>query len=591
MSQHDGEPQVERHFNFFVPGELALMIEHDEPLTSGELLDALRDVPLVRENETLVRAIAQVNPRINITTASRQPPESNPPSPRGCAGIITGLFDQLLGRSRPRQARFVKQAEGQQSAYLTSIFLDVGHVMNEWKNPRTLIEQLVAPSDEALMGGRGKGSRVTVTSISPNWLINSAQPILTVGGPGARPVAPNKSALSNAGTTEPWRFRFLGDNGQEIKTCSSGEGVDIFVLDTAPTEDQFRRAYKQGRPLNPLLGRLIAPDGVFSLNNRRFEVRYSHGTPIQSEIQRLSTHTQGAAESGHADYDMLDHGLFAAGIAASIAPESRIVLMEVLGRWGVGSLRTVVEALNSLLNRPTGRPMVINLSLTFDIPFGKHVSHRAQVPLFAVQHRLFQAEWGWFTQWLDEHEPYVRRSLIAVEDACRALAANHCAVVVAASGNDSFGASTWCDPRFPAAFEEVVGVGALDRAQKPAPYSNRPDTPEEVGIITFGGNVDPNTGSPGTTIDDHVALSADADEGILGLYIGALPGAQAGTHPEDGWARWAGTSFATPIVAGFLATALSECKSPQKARDAVDAVINAATEPGGKAQVLRAVQG
>jgi len=560
MAQRDDQ----QHIGFFVPGELALIVEHDAPLSGDSLLRALSQVPLVRDNVTLSRAVEQADPNASVTTTNRRPPGGDAV---GCARLISAVLDLLL--SRAPSSRSTQPTADPSPAYVSSVFLNAG---DEWNDPRVLIERLIAPTDEALQGGRGQGEQVTVTGVSPNWFISSAQPILTVGGPGARPVAPIAKAAAYGGS-DPWTFRFLDDDGKPI-SLGNGQGVDIFVLDTAPTREQFLRAYNNGQPLNPTLGQLIAPDGTFSLNNRRFAVRYSSKT--KAEIDRLGSHTQGVGVNGH-DYDMLDHGLFAAGIAALVAPAARVTLMEVLGRWGVGSLRTILDALNSLTQRPGTRPMIVNLSLTFDIPLSKHLAHRADDPQFL-------AEWGWFTAWLDAHDDFVKRSLTAVEEACRALKTKHNALVIAAAGNDSIGAQQWRDPRFPAAFGAVVGVGALSSNRQPAPYSNRPDTPEAVGVIVFGGDVDAS-GAPGALAPNANAPSTNPETGILGLYIGTLPD---GTQPPDGWARWAGTSFSAPIVAGFLATALGKGQTPTQALAALEGV---AAEPVGKAQRLRVTQG
>ena len=599
MSEREPEATVERHFNFFIPGEVLLVVEHDAPLSGEALIHAVSQIPLIRENDTLLSAVNNVNPRTAVTTVAQQPPtatepEPEPsPEPRGCAQILSMLFDRLLNRVPAQAAQTAPQTSRASQAepnYLSSLFLDVGQNSDTWGNPRIFIERLITPNVEALAGGRGRGDDVAISTIAPNWLLNSAQPILTVGGPGARPVAPNATTIAAAGTTEPWRFRFLSEAGARASesnavTIGSGRGVDIFVLDTAPTIEQFERAYGGGQPINPVVGELIAPNGNFSLNNDRFEVRYGKGTHIDQDIQKLSSHDKGAAISGHLDYEMRDHGLFASGIAATIAPEAHVVLVEVLGTWGVGSLHTIVDALNCLINAPSKCAMVVNLSLTFDLPTRAYIERRANLPLYAAQYELFKAEWGWFTEWLDTHKSYVEQTLVAVERACKILTQNHNAIVVAASGNDSFGLQPECAPRFPAAFKDVIGVGALDDKQSHAEYSNSADLPEKEGVTTFGGNVVANSGTPGTKIDDHIALSADADSGILGLYIGALPD---GSMTQDGWARWAGTSFAAPIVAGYLATALSEGKSRTQA---IQMLQDAATEPAGKAQLLRVVQG
>jgi len=66
-------------------------------------------------------------------------------------------------------------------------------------------------------------------------------------------------------------------------------------------------------------------------------------------------------------------------------------------------------------------------------------------------------------------------------------------------------------------------------------FSNLSDIPEIRGIATLGGE-------------------EGEGKGILGLYIGEFPD---GCRNESKWAWWAGTSFATPILTGTLASILS----------------------------------
>lgn len=69
------------------------------------------------------------------------------------------------------------------------------------------------------------------------------------------------------------------------------------------------------------------------------------------------------------------------------------------------------------------------------------------------------------------------------------------------------------------------------------------------------------------------------DHGMLGIYIGDFPDAQPNTN---GWAWWAGTSFAAPVISSLLAGLISQGVSPdqalQRLRDAETATTTAGEE-------------
>ncbi len=71
---------------------------------------------------------------------------------------------------------------------------------------------------------------------------------------------------------------------------------------------------------------------------------------------------------------------------------------------------------------------------------------------------------------------------------------------------------------------------------------------------------------------------ANPDHGVLGIYTAEFPSSRAGSmglsRPQPnstGWARWAGTSFATPIVSGVLAALCGQGKTLEDARQILQA--------------------
>jgi len=167
------------------------------------------------------------------------------------------------------------------------------------------------------------------------------------------------------------------------------------------------------------------------------------------------------------------HGTHVAGIAAKIAPNSKLMPVRVLARNGRGD--TVMLAL-AMMWATLQQADVINMSLGTDFP-----------------------------------------SILLREATAYALAAN--VVVVAASGNS--GTST---VQYPAGFPGVIGVTAVDAANRKAEFAN------------YG---------PG-----WIDLAAPG-VGITSTVVG--PGG-------SGYASWSGTSMATPFVSG--AAALARQKLP-----------------------------
>ncbi|NYE38835.1 subtilisin family serine protease [Nocardioides cavernae] len=116
-------------------------------------------------------------------------------------------------------------------------------------------------------------------------------------------------------------------------------------------------------------------------------------------------------------------------------------------------------------------------------------------------------------------------------------------VLVAAAGNDS-----WAAPFWPAAFRWAVGVGSLDRDGRVSEFSNYGVSAD---VYTVGRNL-VNAYPDGTFVCHETP-----NKGDVRVF-------------STGMARWSGTSFAAPVVAGMIAREISETGcSATDARDAV----------------------
>jgi subtilisin family serine protease len=191
---------------------------------------------------------------------------------------------------------------------------------------------------------------------------------------------------------------------------------------------------------------------------------------------------------------------------------------------------------------PDGPRLVVNLSLGSEVPVPARLLERWLPNLSRDPERL-RASLPEVCTLLDQIHGNV-------SDAMTWLAERG-VLVVAAAGNDALRRDVRPGepppPRYPARYDDVLGVAAVRRdLHAAANYSNRGDTVVQVGsghISTFGGNVKP-------AASDDASPMTDPDDSLIGIFSGPLPGRASNS---TGWARWSGTSFATPIISGVAA--------------------------------------
>jgi hypothetical protein len=407
---------------------------------------------------------------------------------------------------------------------------------------------------------------ITLVSVSPNWLAGGVAHGIGVVGPGAWPTPADVKAGS-------WPQFSLGNKKLETNSGGGG-GLHIAILDTAPCLHEIVAAYEKWRKpkdahsqphldsSNRLIESLLHPDGPLRPD------RPLHVYPATLDDLRL---VAPYTSLGH-PYSMPDHGLFVAGIIHTFVPQATLHLYEVMNSYGVGCVETLLKGLIHALKQPDHqRPQIINCSLVLGLP-----SDGQPDPDFPYEF---------------PDPTHLEKMLKPLEDIFD-LIADEGIVVVAAAGNDAQDGHQRPPARYPAALQSVIGVGALPRPphgtpHKKASYSNLADNPIDKGYVTLGGE-------------------EGEEQGVLGVYISPLP-RYNDTFPNNkrefkrdrveydnnksGWAWWAGTSFAAPIISGILARNWDTAAPTglAGARSTLDG-LSGGTTPVNKAKVIHVDQ-
>jgi hypothetical protein len=379
----------------------------------------------------------------------------------------------------------------------------------------------------------------SISVVAPNWL-TVAYPF-ACGSPAGLPVP--VSARTAGGPVG-----FTGALAQALNQPPAGDVV-VAVLDTCPTQASVDNAAATFTG-NALLGDV---QRNVKMNVPALVPAAAYGPHLAGSLPRLQWEVRsGPLHDRPDEFAMADHGLFVAGVVYQLLEGcGRVHLIRVLNDFGIGDVFAISHALAALPRALLGSDeprtgearLVVNLSLGIDLPIPARLLDRW------LPHTSRDAEL------LRDRLPDIAATLDQLHGNLADVVASlteRGVLTVAATGNDALRPDVVPGepppPRFPARYDDVLGVAATRRDLKTAAdYSNRGELAAAAwpgDIASVGGNIVPSGAAdqPGST---------DPADGVLGIFSAdRLPGGAANT---SGWVRWAGTSFSTPIVAAIAA--------------------------------------
>ncbi len=403
-----------------------------------------------------------------------------------------------------------------------------------------------------------KRLRAEVPSViwQPNWLIGASGNGVGGGGSGAGPGA--RPIPLKAGEVR-WRRAVLDPLRERAR---GGGKVRLIFLDTWNSDLGETERHLASLPLYRLL-------------NNHFR-----DADVPATVQAMRNDDPDP-------FPMPDHGLFAAYLAGEVIGRERLQLhdsvlgtfapeevellaqsageggvsleaVRVLNEFGGGDVLRLIAALHEIADSvQPGERVIVNMSLVLNIPDNQDkLPEVYQIPRAVREH--FEGRWPW--------QPYRSDRLDrGLYDAIQRLR-NQGVLLVAAAGNNSQGEALRLDARFPAAYDEVLGVTAATvSGEQEAWYANRV---QAGGVALFAGDVREGV------VDGESKMVLDERYPLVGPFSNsAVPTLGVSSDPpnESGWVAWAGTSFATPLASG-LAALLWSASPDQDASEVANAL-------------------
>lgn len=552
----------------FVPGEAMIMIEHQAPLDI-ETYDFRRY--LAEQHEDFAEIFDRNEPL--ITTFERPEKSEHSPYNYVTSILVTLPIDDVddVGKFAEKTLDFIREFE-----------------RNDTYRPED--------NDEP----------IRLVSVSPNWFAIPSEILTGDGGPGdfPRPV-PSTVNFRQAWKFEPKRTVPIGAQNAQSEARDKmmnavknkhphSNQVEVFILDTLPSQegmDNVMRFYPRNLAIQSLFG---------------------NGFPKMIESETLKRVPDTYRMGGKYGYKMPDHGVFIAGTIAKMEESAEITIVEVLNEWGVGTMYSILEGLRYVLEvRDENKTTIVNCSFTMEVPLSEEQlkTHDSRLhTIRAVDDFLreyaipreepnkhvctldadgntqadgryrptpFIEAWlvkplvevmdiviGDFAPLLEPEESaklgvnlrgFISSVAERAEQTINRLAKNG-SLIFAAAGNDGR-LGNHPPACYPAAYDKVFGIAAYDDDSPTdlAAYSNLADDPITQGFSTFGGTIE--------ALLTHEAKEYETFyQGMMGIYlsndiaVGLDKTGDVVYEPnENGWAYWAGTSFATGVISGMVA--------------------------------------